>query len=319
MSGTNIYTYNPSAGIYKGTPQTNSEYQAAAELPYLGYGAPSGAQYMQHGQQYTAAVGSSGVYAGPPMLRLFGRILKLGTQLHRPGTLEQQFRAQARGQLLLNGIMHAGGMPELGRAHAHIPSVRAADGVNAIGIMHAGGVPELGGALPHIPSARAADGGNAADGLGEVRTNTSSAHSADSMRGNAAEVDVEDASAVRSSELGNATSGVFMVSASVASEISEGMADLTQTISDAVVAKLQQLQSENTGGEPSAEESPGQTPGAAQRSQSITAEIARVEEARRKSSEGLTMEEAIKLGFLTVEFPPMKDDMSKPQGLSMEL
>jgi hypothetical protein len=38
------------------------------------------------------------------LLRLFGRILKLGTQHHRPGTLEQQFRAQARGQLLLNGM-----------------------------------------------------------------------------------------------------------------------------------------------------------------------------------------------------------------------
>ncbi|KAK3249601.1 hypothetical protein CYMTET_40977 [Cymbomonas tetramitiformis] len=146
---------------------------------------------------------------------------------------------------------------------------------------------------------------------------------------------------------------------------SQGVADLTQTISDAVVAKLQQLHSENAGGEPSAEVSLGQTPGATQSSQSLSipavvaktqqpqpgnadgepsaevslgqtpgatrtsqpppspedslSQIARVEEARRKSSEGLTMEEAIKLGFLTVEFPPMKDDMSKPQGLSMEL
>ncbi|KAK3252369.1 hypothetical protein CYMTET_38327 [Cymbomonas tetramitiformis] len=146
---------------------------------------------------------------------------------------------------------------------------------------------------------------------------------------------------------------------------SQGVADLTQTISDAVVAKLQQLHSENAGGESSAEVSLGQTPGATQSSQSLSipavvaktqqpqpgnadgepsaevslgqtpgatrtsqpppspedslSQIARVEEARRKSSEGLTMEEAIKLGFLTVEFPPMKDDMSKPQGLSMEL
>ena len=54
MSGTNVYTYNTSGGIYRGTPQTNPEYQANAELPYLGYGAPAGAHYMQHGQQYTS-------------------------------------------------------------------------------------------------------------------------------------------------------------------------------------------------------------------------------------------------------------------------
>ncbi|KAK3252366.1 hypothetical protein CYMTET_38324 [Cymbomonas tetramitiformis] len=81
--------------------------------------------------------------------------------------------------------------------------------------MRVDGIPGLGEVRAHTLSTRTTDGGNATD---SVR--------ADGMPGAdggsaAAEEDMKDASAVRASELGNATSGVFMVSASEASEISE--------------------------------------------------------------------------------------------------